>query len=188
MKTQTSQRQISNFIHNIRQKGGNKRSTISKDGQGKTANERSQKAEMTNKRKGILKHLGSEAFPQKRHKVHEEDCSEAAAFSFIAGFARMTASWPVILRPRARSTLAPRASLLRLSVFSVLGINRCFVRGLFSKRSRPSRRLLYSVTLGSPLGRLPVVRSEAIEGLPLTVENLFEARFYTVLDSVIADT
>ena len=94
----------------------------------------------------------------------------------------MTASWPVILRPRARSTLAPSASLLRLSVFSVLGTNRCFVRGLFSKRSRPSRRLLYSVTLGSPLGRLPVVRSEAIEGLPLTVENLFEARFCIVLD------
>lgn len=165
----------------------NKRNAISTNDQSKllTKGRKNQKRQTKEK---VSQSIWGWERSRKTRKVHEEDRSEAAAFSFIAGFARMTASWPVILRPRARSTLAPKASLLRLSVFSVLGINRCFVRGLFSKRSRPSRRLLYSVTLGSPLGRLPVVRSEAIEGLPLTVENLFEARFYTVLENVIADT
>lgn len=122
----------------------------------------------------------------KHVNVHEVVSS---AFSFSAGFSRMTASWLVILRPSARSTLAPRASLLRLSDFSALGTNRCFASGLFSRRFSPSRRLLYSVYLGSPLGRLPVVSSEAIEGLPLTVENRFEARFYsTGLDCRLMET
>lgn len=85
---------------------------------------------------------------------------------------RMTASWPVILRPRARSTFAPRASLFRLSDFSAVGTNRCLVSGLFSRRSNPSWRWEMSAIRGSPLGR-----SEASEGLPLTVENRLELRF-----------
>lgn len=98
-------------------------------------------------------------------------------FSLSTGF-RITASCPVMRRPRARSTLAPRASLFMLSVFSSVGTKRCFWRGLFSRRSRPSPRWWMSVSLGSPLGRLAAVRSEgAIEGDPLTEENLLEARF-----------
>ena len=97
-------------------------------------------------------------------------------FSLRAGF-RITASWLVIRRPRARSTLAPRASLPMLSVFSAVGTKRCCVRGLFSRRSRPSRRLRTSAMRGSPLAMLPF--DEAIEGAPLTVENRLEARFYS---------
>lgn len=62
----------------------------------------------------------------------------AADFSFRIGLRRMTASWLVMRRPRARSTLAPRASLFRLSVFSDVGTKRWSCSGLFSRRSRPS--------------------------------------------------
>lgn len=114
--------------------------------------------------------------------------SQLALFSLRIGF-RMTASWPVMRRPRARSTFAPRASLFILSVFSAVGTKRCFWRGLFSKRSKPSPRWWISVSLGSPLGKLAAVRSEgAIEGVPLTVENLLEVRFYIELDITVGTT
>lgn len=103
--------------------------------------------------------------------------NQEEVFSLRDGL-RITASWLVIRRPSARSTLAPRASLLRLSDFSVVGTNLCAWRGLFSRRSRPSPRWVMSRVLGSPLGRLPVVRSEvASEGLPLMVEKRLELRF-----------
>lgn len=100
------------------------------------------------------------------------------AFSFSTG-SRMTASWLVILRPRARSTLAPNANLLKSSVFSGVGTKRCFRRGLFSRRSSPSRRLWKSASLGSPAGRpAKVVSDEATVGASLTVENRLEVRAY----------
>lgn len=47
------------------------------------------------------------------------------------------ASWLVMRRSRARSSLAPRASLLRFAVFSSDSTTRCFERALFSMRARP---------------------------------------------------
>lgn len=92
-------------------------------------------------------------------------------------FGRMTASWLVILRPRARSTLAPSASLFRLSAFSGVGTNRCFARGLFSKRSMPSEYSLISAIRGSALDRLEMVLSEgARDGVLLMVEKRLELR------------
>ena len=108
---------------------------------------------------------------------------EVVPSDFSESGLRITASWPVILRPRARSTFAPRASLFKLSDFSAVGTNRCLVSGLFSRRSKPSWRWEMSAIRGSPLGRLPFVRSDAAsEGLPLTVENRLEARFCRELD------
>jgi len=117
-----------------------------------------------------------------RHRLHVQGEAVSASVFSERGL-RMTASWPVILRPKARSTFAPRASLFRLSDFSAVGTNRCWVRGLFSRRSRPSCKWEMSAILGSPLGRLLFVRSEAAsEGLPLMVENRFEFRFCRRLD------
>ena len=63
---------------------------------------------------------------------------------------RKVASWSVILLPRARSTLAPRASLLRLSVFSGVGAYRCCCRRFCSRRSKPCPHSLISCMRGSP--------------------------------------
>lgn len=103
---------------------------------------------------------------------------QLAVFSSSTGCFRMTASCPVMRRPRARSTLAPRASLFILSVFSAVGTKRWLCRGLFSSRSRPSPNWWMADSLGSPLGREPMVRTELTDGLPLTEEKRLEARFY----------
>jgi len=60
-------------------------------------------------------------------RSHSVDCQDAvvsdlpsAGFSLIS-FGLNVASWSVILRPKALSTFAPSASLLRLSLFSGVG-------------------------------------------------------------------
>ena len=56
----------------------------------------------------------------------------------------MTASWPPIRRPRALSNLAPNASLLRLSLRSVLRTKRWLASFLLSNLSSPSSMSLIS--------------------------------------------
>jgi transcription initiation factor IIF auxiliary subunit len=51
---------------------------------------------------------------------------------------RMTASWLVILRPRARSTLAPRASLFRLLYHLHDGFERLESKPLNKQRFVPT--------------------------------------------------
>ena len=60
------------------------------------------------------------------------------------------ASWLLRRRPRARSSFAPRASLLMSSVFWVLSMYRCEVNRLSSRRSKPAFHDLISCALGSP--------------------------------------
>ena len=101
------------------------------------------------------------------------------AFS-LSIFGLNVASWSVILRPKARSTLAPSANLLKLSVFSCVGAYLCCCSCFCSSRCRPCDHSLISAIRGSPavvVATVWVVASEAaIEGA-LKVENLFEVRF-----------
>ncbi len=55
-----------------------------------------------------------------------------ADFSLIAF--RGEASWLLNLRFKALSTFAPKANLLKFSLFSALGTNRCCCRRLLSRR------------------------------------------------------
>lgn len=110
------------------------------------------------------------------HKLSVQ--AEVRPLGFSERGRRISASWPVILRSRARSTFAPSASLFRLSDFSALGTNRCSVRGWFFRRSKNAlcRLPKYSMR-GSPLGRLPVLSEAASEVvLPLVVERRLEFR------------
>jgi hypothetical protein len=95
-----------------------------------------------------------------------------------------TASWLVILFFKARSNLAPRASLLRFSVFSWVGVKRCCCICLLSKRPSPSVISLISVTRGSLANTELelIVPSETCEsardGESLKVEKRAEARLF----------
>lgn len=71
-------------------------------------------------------------------------------FFSLMTFGRKTASWPDMRRASARSSFAPRASLLMLSVFSVLSMYRCCTKRLSSRRSNPSFHDLISCAFGSP--------------------------------------
>ena len=102
----------------------------------------------------------------------------SAGFS-LTSFGLNVASWSVILRPNALSTLAPSANLLRLSLFSGVGVYRCCCRRLLSRRSKPFVHALISWRRGSvedDLLVLTVVSDAAREGTPLYVENRFEVR------------
>ena len=102
-----------------------------------------------------------------------------SGFSLMT-FGRNVASWSVIRRPSARSTLAPRASLLRLSLFSGVGWYRCCWRRLLSSRSKPVDHSLISWRRGSWLEVevvvVMVLSEAAMEGTPLYVEKRFEVR------------
>ena len=103
------------------------------------------------------------------------------AFSFII-LGLNVASWSVILRPSALSTFAPKASLLRLSVFSGVGWYRCCCRRFCSRRSKPCVHSLISCIRGSPFGDDEelvcwVLSEAAREGTPLKVESRLEVRF-----------
>lgn len=74
----------------------------------------------------------------------------ALSFFSLMTFGRKTASWPDIRRPSARSSFAPRASLLMSSVFSLLSMYRWEARRLSSRRSKPAFHDLISWALGSP--------------------------------------
>lgn len=78
---------------------------------------------------------------------------------------------------RARSTLAPKLTLLMVSFFCSVGTNLCSARGLFSSRSRPCDRFLISC--------MPV-SVEAVETLLKDGEALYvlkrtEARFEDIV-------
>lgn len=64
---------------------------------------------------------------------------------------RRMASWLVILRPKALSTLAPNANLLRFSDFSGVGWYLCCCSRLLLSRSRPCDHSLISWMRGSPV-------------------------------------
>ena len=76
--------------------------------------------------------------------------------------------------------LAPKASLLRLSVFSEVGAYRCCCNLFCSRRSNPCVHSLISCIRGSLLvcdALVWVVLSEAAsEGTPLKVEKRLELR------------
>jgi hypothetical protein len=115
---------------------------------------------------------------------HRVECSQAAAaavFSFIAlsseifGFrSRITASWPPIRLPNARSSLAPNANLLRFSVFSWVGTNLCFSSFLFSSFSSPSSISLISCCADAD--DKDVFTVLATDGAVLYVLNRVDAR------------
>ena len=98
----------------------------------------------------------------------------------LTSFGLKVASWSVILRPKALSTFAPSASLLRLSLFSGVGWYRCCCRRLLSRRSKPFVHALISCKRGSLVVDdrlvLMVVSEAARDGTPLYVENRFEVR------------
>lgn len=71
-----------------------------------------------------------------RRLIQAFSFSDKTSFVFGARF-RMTASWLDILRSSALSSLAPRASLLRLSTFSSDRATRCWLKALFSMRFSP---------------------------------------------------
>ena len=112
------------------------------------------------------------------HIAVEADLS-TAAFS-LSGLSFIVASWSVIRRPSARSTFAPSASLLKLSVFSCVGAYRCCCKRSCSKRSKPCVHSLISATRGSLVAVLPIVLvvvSEAAVDEALKVEKRLEVRF-----------
>ena len=69
--------------------------------------------------------------------------------SGLVFFLRMTASWPPRRLSSARSSFAPSASLLKFSLFSLLGTNRCEASFLFSSFSSSSVMTLSSCATGS---------------------------------------
>ena len=92
-----------------------------------------------------------------------------ADFSLIAFLG--AASWLLSLRFKALSTFAPNASLLKFSLFSALGTNRCCCRRLLSRREKPISHSLISAMRGSPFASevlvLTVLSETASEGAPL---------------------
>ena len=114
------------------------------------------------------------------------------AFSSI-NFGLNVASWSVILRPSARSTLAPKASLLRLSVFSGVGWYRCCCRRFCSRRSNPCVHSLISCIRGSLFDDedalvCEVLSEAARDGTPLKVEKRLDVRLdATCQQSLSAD-
>ena len=97
-----------------------------------------------------------------------------------SNFGLNVASWSVNLRSSARSTFAPKASLLRLSVFSGVGWYRCCCRRFCSKRSKPCVHSLISCIRGSLLDDdelvCEVLSDAARDGTPLKVENRLDVR------------
>lgn len=107
--------------------------------------------------------------------VAAPDFSDMTAVFFF----RMTASWPVMRRPRARSNFAPRASLERSSALRGVGTNRWSCRRLFSSLLRPSVRCLISA--------MPVSVEELDvenDGEAEYVEYRFEVRFEATLGAI----
>lgn len=92
-----------------------------------------------------------------------------ADFSLIAFLG--AASWPLNLRFKALSTFAPNANLLKFSVFSGLGTNRCCWRRLLSRRLKPISHSFISAMRGSPFASevlvLTVPSETASDGAPL---------------------
>lgn len=117
----------------------------------------------------------TEVAVQKTHKCKKKShivSSVHAAPTFFSfnTFGLKTASCPVILLPRARSSFAPRASLLRSSFFSLLRVYRCWVRRLSSRRSNPAFHDLISWARGSPAVDEAEERCDgAIEGVRVGV-------------------
>src|SRR5436305_4383127 len=88
-----------------------------------------------------------------------------------------TASCPVILRFSALSSFAPRANLLRFSLFSGVGSNRCCCKRLLFSRSNPFVISLISATRESPLPHESVVLTVGVnDGEAEYVEKRADAR------------
>lgn len=80
-------------------------------------------------------------------------------------------------RLSARSTFAPRLTLLIVSFFCSLGTNLCSAKGLFSRRSRPRDSCLISVMPVS----VEAVEMLLNEGDALYVLKRIDARFEDIV-------
>lgn len=82
--------------------------------------------------------------------LYDDDRVYAWTFFSLSTLGRKTASWLDMRRERARSSFAPRASLLMSSVFSLVSLYRCWTMRLSSSRLKPAFHVLMSCDLGSP--------------------------------------